>query len=81
MIKSALTAIALLGLSAPAFASDVVTASSSTAAQQAAAARAAAQRSERVCIRMELTGTRVVRNVCRTRAEWDRLGGVPSMEE
>lgn len=32
----------------------------------------------RICVRMELTGTRVVRQVCRTQAEWDRAGGIPT---
>ncbi len=32
----------------------------------------------RVCAMVELTGSRVARRICRTRAEWEALGGVPA---
>lgn len=31
----------------------------------------------RICVRMEMSGTRISREVCRTQAEWDRMGGLP----
>ena len=31
----------------------------------------------RICVRVDLSGTRVTRNVCKTPAEWNREGGVP----
>lgn len=35
----------------------------------------------RICVRDELTGTRLARTVCRTRAEWEAAGGVPGENE
>jgi hypothetical protein len=52
---------------------------SSTAAAQATAAQAdAVARQERqICVSTELTGSRMVRRICRTAAEWERAGGLP----
>ena len=67
------------GFSAPAFAQNTVTTNSS--AQQRATARSSAgEGSQRICVRAEITGSRMQRNICRTRAEWDRAGGLPTEE-
>jgi hypothetical protein len=39
-----------------------------------AGAGAAAER--RICVNMELSGSHMVRRVCRTQAEWDARGGL-----
>ena len=40
--------------------------------------RNSAQSDRRVCVNVEMTGTRMVRRVCRTEAEWEAQGGLPS---
>lgn len=35
----------------------------------------------RICTRVQLTGSRVERLICRTRAEWQSAGGVPGEDE
>ena len=32
----------------------------------------------RICVAVELTGTRMVRRICRTQREWDARGGLES---
>lgn len=52
-----------------------------TADQLAAQQRSPNANSERrICAMVELTGSRVVRRICRTQAEWDRAGGVPGSD-
>ena len=31
----------------------------------------------RICVRADLSGSRISRQICHTQAEWDRMGGVP----
>jgi hypothetical protein len=40
----------------------------------------AAESDRRVCVSVEMTGTRVARRVCRTEAEWEAQGGLPSRD-
>ena len=40
--------------------------------------RSSAQSDRRICVDVEMTGTRVKRRVCRTEAEWQVEGGLPS---
>ena len=62
----ALAATALLATaSAPAFAAD-----------QAPRARTGADQNRRICLKLEHTGSRMIRTVCRTAAEWERSGGL-----
>lgn len=50
-----------------------------TADQQAAQQQSQNANSERrICVRTEMPSTRVARRICRTRAEWEALGGVPA---
>jgi hypothetical protein len=42
--------------------------------------QSAAASDQRVCARVELSNTRVARRVCRTRAEWERMGGLPTAD-
>jgi len=81
MSKLSQAAAAILlcaGLSAPAFAGDTVTANAS--AQVRARTSSEANAEQRICVRAEITGSRMQRNICRTRAEWDRAGGLPTDE-
>lgn len=32
----------------------------------------------KICVLEESTGRRIMRKVCRTRAQWERLGGLPT---
>ena len=53
--------------------------SSPDQAQTSAGAPAAtANDNRRICLNVELTGSRMVRRVCRTQAEWDARGGLES---
>jgi hypothetical protein len=35
----------------------------------------------RICVRAQLTGSRVERLICRTRTEWQAAGGVPGEDD
>lgn len=49
--------------------------------QQSAQQQGQSASSERrICAMVELTGSRLVRRICRTQAEWDRAGGVPGSD-
>lgn len=37
-------------------------------------------RDQRICVRDSLTGSRLVRSICKTRTEWEAEGGVPGEE-
>lgn len=49
-----------------------------TVQQARSSASADANADRRICVRMELPNSRLPRRVCRTQAEWDRLGGLPT---
>ena len=71
---------AALGLATPAIADEV---STQTQAQtQATSQQEQAQRTRsndrRICVRSEISGSRMARRICRTAAEWDALNGVGS---
>ncbi len=52
-----------------------------TAGQQTARQQSQnANPERRICAKVEITGSRVARRVCRTRAEWEVLGGVPGSD-
>jgi hypothetical protein len=42
------------------------------------ATNASAEDTRRICVNVELSGSRMVRRVCRTQAEWDARGGLES---
>ena len=69
---------ALLTLAGPAFAQSQGNLSTPMAAPAEAGADADADR--RICVRQETTGSRLRTRVCRTRAQWEREGGVPTEE-
>lgn len=71
---AAATLIAVTGAPLQAAASDSRTGNDSSQAS----ARVSAPTERRICARVELTATRIARRVCRTQAEWDRDGGIPS---
>jgi hypothetical protein len=79
---TAAAALVLAGLSVPAAAqtqSNIVNSAERTETSSAtSSSQPAAER--RLCVRAEMTGTRLVRNVCRTRAEWNRAGGIPQAD-
>lgn len=79
--RSAAIAVALtlaVGLAAPVHAQDPSTngaSSSGSAGPQQRNVRRARERL--ICIRGEITGSRIERQVCRTEAEWRAMGDVP----
>lgn len=80
-IRTATTAgaaILLTALSVPAFAAE--SQASNTTNATVAVARQSTENAEnrRICVREQLTGSRLNRTICRTRAEWERAGGLPT---
>lgn len=76
-ITVAAASVALLGSLAPAQAAP---APASRAGANVQGQNQSAEQPRRICATMEFTGTRVTRRVCRTAAEWDRVGGVPGRD-
>ena len=78
---------ALLAIAAPAVAAqnrDYAVANSGEqrpAQARAAASRANAQSERRICVNAEMTGSRLTNRICRTAAEWERMGGLPTDED
>lgn len=68
-------AIAAAALLAAAAAAPLQAATADQQAAQQQSRNANAQR--RICAMVEMSGSRVARRVCRTRAEWEALGGLP----
>ena len=64
-----------LGLSVPASARDDNARAARDATQPHAAASNDPDRT--ICIRAQLTGSRLYRRVCRTAREWEQEGGLP----
>ena len=81
---AAMTAsLALAGLATPTLAAqDRIAAVARPGESQPTAAasrtRSSAQSDRRICVSVEMTGTRVARRVCRTEAEWEAQGGLPT---
>lgn len=71
----AIAAGALIASAVPAFAEDAPAprARSDSAAEQRAGDD---NPDRRICVSVELTGSRMVRRVCRTAREWDERGGL-----
>ncbi len=83
-IRNAAVGLLLAGAMAPAYAAqpERLASTNQGAVAKAPGNGAAAPRTEqdtsrRVCVRMQLSGSRISREVCRTQAEWDRMGGLP----
>jgi hypothetical protein len=78
-IRAAAAVALLAGLSAPALAqpADRQLRSDQSAVNQARPVERT-EESRRICVRMEMTGSRLTRTVCRTPAEWQRAGGLPT---
>ena len=82
--KAALSAFAaatlFAGLAAPAHAASEAgergRSSGSTGQMQSSDASEA--RDRRICVRFELTASRLSRTICRTEREWEARGGVPT---
>jgi len=75
--------LALAGIGAPAASAQnqnrtVISNSDSQAAAARTSRRATARSNERICVDVELTGTRMKRRVCQTQAEWEQQGGLPT---
>jgi len=68
-----LAAASALGFAAPASAIDNV-----RAAQANRQADAPADPDRMICVRTQLTGSRLMRRICRTAAEWAEDGEVPT---
>lgn len=74
--------LALAGIGAPAASAQnqnrTVISSGETQPSSARTSRRAARSNERICVDVELTGTRMKRRVCQTQAEWEQQGGLPT---
>ena len=71
----------LVGLAAPAGASRFAaadTAKASRSAQRAAPRADAEDPNREICVRAAFTGSRINRLICRTAAEWEAEGGIPT---
>ena len=83
-IRNAAAAILLCaGLSTPAVAAETTTTTTTTTNSSATAAvraNAQPQAAAPICVRTTLNVSLIQRDVCRTRAEWERAGGVPTDE-
>ena len=78
---SALAGAALLAFAMPATAANTTSNNANRPAPEASAQRADAGNSNRqICVRVQLTGSRVFRQVCKTAHEWDLEGGVPEAD-
>lgn len=77
---AAVVALFISATGAPLRAAPVTSGASTTtnASGQARGNASAAPAERRICARVELSGTRISRRVCRTQAEWNREGGLPN---
>ena len=78
IILHALTGLAAIGMSTVAISAATAANPNNTPAANASNTQNGRNNAanERVCARIELTGSRVARTVCRTRAEWEAHGGL-----
>ena len=67
-----------LGFSLPAAAAPAAGAASAQSAPAPAASPAASDPDRMVCVRAQITGSRLNRRICRTVREWEEDGGVPT---
>ena len=78
---AALAGAAFLAFAMPANATNTTNNNATQPAAEASAQRAdAGNNDRRICVRVQLTGSRVVRQVCKTAHEWDLEGGVPESD-
>jgi hypothetical protein len=73
-ISVAAASLALAGSIAPAQAAQAASRAGATVQGQ----NQAASSERRICVRSEMPNTRISRRICRTQAEWDLAGGVPT---
>ena len=79
--NAAATILLCAGLSTPAFAAETTTTTTTNSSATAAVrANAQPQAAAPICVRTTLNVSLIQRDVCRTRAEWERAGGVPTDE-
>ena len=79
--NAAATILLCAGLSTPAFAAETITTTTTNSSATAAVrANAQPQAAAPICVRTTLNVSLIQRDVCRTRAEWERAGGVPTDE-
>jgi hypothetical protein len=78
---AAAASIMLAGAAVPAAAQTEsnVAPNSRAGGSNASTRTATADPNERVCVRFEISGSRIRREVCQTRAEWARDGGIPTV--
>jgi hypothetical protein len=74
-----LIAAAILAFATPASAANT-TSSASNNRQSAEAAQRGENRERQICVRVELSNSRIARRVCKTPSEWDAAGGLPSQD-
>jgi hypothetical protein len=78
-VAVAAASIILAGLAVPAAAqTQGGVASSTDQGSSSRDARGSAENNRRICVRASITGSRLTREICRTRAEWERDGGIPT---
>ncbi|HEX8364168.1 MAG TPA: hypothetical protein VF603_02670 [Allosphingosinicella sp.] len=74
-LTMAVASIALAGSLAPAQAAP---AAARTGAAVRGQNQSPASSERRICVSADLTGSRIMRRICRTAAEWQRAGGIPT---
>ena len=72
-------AAALLAFAIPAQAANT-TSNSSGRGTSEATQRADENNERRICVRVQMSNSRIARPVCKTAQEWEAAGGVPSSE-
>jgi hypothetical protein len=72
-------AAALLAFAMPAQAANTASNSSSRGTAEATQ-RADGNNDRRICVRVQLSNSRIARPVCKTAQEWQAAGGVPASE-
>ena len=80
-ILSIATAVLAVALAAPASAATPTPMQRSDSAPSASRTNDAEARDRRICVRLQIVGTRIPKRVCRTQWQWEQEGGVPTEED
>lgn len=84
MIKfglSASVAGALIAFTAPAMAANTTGSSNARPSPEASQRADAAASDRQICVRAQLSGSRMTRRICKTAQEWETAGGLPEQRD
>lgn len=79
-ITLAAASVALVGSLAPAQAAPNSNSTANRAGATVHGQRQSAEAPRRLCVQSEMPNPRIRRNLCRTQAQWDRAGPIPTAE-